>query len=56
MNYFFITGSSKGLGKALSELLLNNNNNFVYGFARNCSITHKNYTHIKLDFSDLKKI
>lgn len=51
MNYYIITGSSKGLGKALTELLLNDENNIVYGVARNCTITHKNYHHINADFS-----
>ena len=56
MNYFFITGSSKGLGKALSELLLTNEKNTVYGFARTTNINHKNYIHNQLDFSDLKQV
>ena len=56
MNYFFITGSSKGLGKSLTELLLKDENNFVYGFARSCSREHKNYVHTTIDFSDLKEV
>ena len=55
MNYFFVTGSSKGLGKALTELLLASNN-FVYGFARTSNIQHKNYVHTSLDFNDLNKV
>jgi benzil reductase ((S)-benzoin forming) len=53
MNYFFITGSSKGLGKALAELLLKDDFNKVYGIARTSSIQHSNYTHISLDLADL---
>lgn len=56
MNYFFITGSSKGLGKALTDLLLKDENNFVYGFARGCSIKHKNYFHTTIDFSNLIEV
>ena len=56
MNYFFITGSSKGLGKALTELLLKDDNNTVYGFARNSSITHNNYHHTTIDFNDLNAV
>jgi len=56
MNYYFITGSSKGLGKALTELLLRDENNYVYGFARSCSITHKNYHHTTIDFNDLEAV
>lgn len=56
MNYFFITGSSKGLGKALTELLLEDDANFVYGYARNNTINHKNYNHTTIDLSDLNKV
>jgi len=56
MNYFFITGSSKGLGKALSELLLTDTNNMVYGFARTNTIAHKNYIHTTIDFSNLNQV
>jgi len=55
MNYFFITGSSKGLGKALTELLLESGN-VVYGFARTSSIQHENYVHVTLDLNDLDKV
>jgi len=56
MNYFFITGSSQGLGKSLTELLLQDSNNFVYGFARNQSINHANYIHTSIDLSNLTKV
>lgn len=56
MNYFFITGSSKGLGKSLTELLLTDANNFIYGFARTNSINHENYMHTTLDFNDLDQV
>ncbi len=56
MNCFFITGTSAGLGKALAELLLEDKNNFVYGFARNCNIKNVNYRHTTLDLNDLNAI
>ncbi len=52
MKYIFITGSSKGLGKALADLFLQQDNIRVTGFARSCSIKHENYTHNTLDFSN----
>jgi benzil reductase ((S)-benzoin forming) len=52
MKYIFITGSSKGLGKALADLFLQQKNIRVVGFARSCSIEHKNYSHNTLDFSN----
>lgn len=56
MNYYFITGSSKGLGKALTELLLQNDNNFVFGYARSSSIIHKRYYHKHIDFANLEAV
>ena len=56
MNYFFITGSSQGLGKSLTELLLQDSNNVVYGFSRTQSINHANYIHTSIDLSDLTKV
>ena len=56
MNYFFITGSSQGLGKSLTELLLQDSNNFVYGLSRNQTIQHTNYSHNSIDLSDLDKV
>ncbi len=51
MNIFYITGTSKGLGKAICNLLLQDENNFIYGISRNNTIKHKNYKHITLDLS-----
>ena len=56
MNYYFITGSSKGLGKALAELLLQNENNFVFGYSRSSSIIHKSYYHKHVDFTNLEAV
>lgn len=56
MDYFFITGSSKGLGKALTELLLNDEKNFVYGISRTNDISHQQYQHLKIDLADLDAV
>ncbi|PKP38442.1 MAG: short-chain dehydrogenase, partial [Bacteroidetes bacterium HGW-Bacteroidetes-15] len=56
MHYFFITGSSKGLGKALAELILSNENNFVYGISRTNTISHQQFQHLKLDLADLDAV
>ena len=34
MNYYFITGTSSGLGKSLAEMLLCDESNIVFGFSR----------------------
>ncbi|MBC8409296.1 MAG: SDR family NAD(P)-dependent oxidoreductase [Rhodobacteraceae bacterium] len=51
MNLFYITGSSSGLGKALAELLLEDENNSVIGVARSQTIQHARYTHVKQDLT-----
>ncbi len=55
MNYYYITGTSRGLGKAFAEFLLKEECNFVFGIARTCTIKHKNYKHFTLDLSDTEK-
>lgn len=56
MNYIYITGTSRGIGKALAEELLQDSQNYVYGISRNASIKHNNYEHITLDLNDLEKV
>ena len=56
MNYYFITGSSKGLGKSLANLLLQDENNTVFGLARSESIQHSNYNHLSIDLSNLEEV
>ncbi|HMS33593.1 MAG TPA: SDR family NAD(P)-dependent oxidoreductase [Ignavibacteria bacterium] len=56
MNYYFITGTSRGIGRALAELLLQNKDNFVFGMSRSNEITGNNFTHIKSDLNDLESV
>ena len=56
MNYYFITGTSKGLGRAITEQLLKDENNFVFGYSRNNVITHKNYYHKLIDLNNLEAL
>lgn len=52
MTYYFITGSSRGIGRALCEFILQSDAHAqVHGFSRNSSIEHERYTHHSLDFS-----
>ena len=52
MKVFYITGTSSGLGLALAEELLKDEDNQVVGIARNCKIAHPNYVHRKVDLTD----
>ena len=56
MNYYFITGTSRGIGKAMAELLLLDPENFVIGISRKCTIEHKSYSHVTLDLSDAEAV
>ncbi|MCB9223875.1 MAG: SDR family NAD(P)-dependent oxidoreductase [Crocinitomicaceae bacterium] len=49
----YITGTSRGIGKALALLLLREGYK-VIGVARHNSIDHPNYTHLELDLNDLE--
>ncbi len=56
MNYYFITGSSKGIGKSLVEVLLENENHFVFGFSRTNTLKHPRFKFIPIDFLDSSKL
>ncbi len=53
MNYYYITGTSRGIGKALAELLLKDPSNNVIGISRTRSIEHAKYRHFHLDLTDV---
>lgn len=53
LNYYFITGTSGGIGNALATQLLENTKNRVVGISRTNTINHPNYTHHTLDLSNL---
>ena len=49
---FFITGSSRGIGKALAEAILaENDQNLVIGLARTKSLDHERFVHVEADLS-----
>ncbi len=51
----YITGSSSGLGKALAELLLDQEY-FVIGIARTVTIKHPRYQHFFVDLVNLNQV
>ncbi|HEU4717384.1 MAG TPA: SDR family NAD(P)-dependent oxidoreductase [Bacteroidia bacterium] len=56
MNHYFITGTSRGIGKAIALALLEDPGHHVTGLSRSCSISHPNYTHISIDLSDAEEV
>lgn len=49
---FFITGSSRGIGKSLAEAILaENEKNLVVGISRGNSLEHDRFIHIQADLS-----
>ncbi len=56
MNYYYITGTSRGIGKAFAEYLLKNPSNHVIGISRQCKIKHPNYRHFFLDLTDINAL
>ncbi len=56
MDAYYITGTSRGLGKALAEKLLMQAGNRVFGVSRTETITHERYQHYKLDLGNEKAV
>jgi len=56
MNYYYITGTSRGIGRAIAKAILEEEDNQVYGISRNHTLEHKNYHPITLDLQDLEKV
>ncbi|MEX2379451.1 MAG: SDR family NAD(P)-dependent oxidoreductase [Vicingaceae bacterium] len=55
MKVVYITGTSRGLGKALAEQYLKKGDTVV-GMSRSSSINHPNYQHISIDLSDIDSL
>jgi len=56
MSIYFITGTSKGIGYNIAVSLLKDSSNLVYGLSRTNTIENKNFTHIKIDLSDIEQV
>ena len=56
MQYYFITGTSRGIGQALAKQALLEESAKVIGFSRKQSIEHQRYTHHFVDLSDVSTI
>lgn len=56
MKKYFITGSSRGLGKALTEILLLEKDNEVTGISRTNSLEHARFRHFMMDLSKPEEV
>lgn len=56
MNHYFITGTSRGLGKAMAEYFLEEKENFITGISRSKSIEHTNYKHQYINLADTEEV
>lgn len=56
MHYYFLTGASQGLGRALAEAILTRTDTQVIGISRHSTIAHPRYLHHPLDLSDLEAV
>lgn len=51
MNYYFITGTSSGLGAALVKILVKDEQNRISGFSRTSHFHHNHFCHQPIDLS-----
>lgn len=56
MNAYYITGTSRGIGKALATALVESVSSIVTGIGRTSSIEHNRYLHHFLDLANLDEV
>lgn len=56
MNYYYITGTSRGIGREFAMYLLDDPSNKVIGISRQKTIEHPNYRHFFLDLTDIDAV
>ncbi len=56
MNYYFITGTSSGIGQALATELLKNENNHVFGISRRQNLMDVNFTPVVLNLANIEEV
>ena len=56
MDYYYITGTSRGLGRALVDQLLDDPDTTVIGVSRGEGPTHARYHHASLDLTDVSAV
>ena len=56
MDYYYITGTSRGLGRVLVDLLLEDPDTTVIGLARGEGPTHSGYRHVSINLTDVSAV
>jgi benzil reductase ((S)-benzoin forming) len=56
MDYYYVTGTSRGLGRALVDELLQDVNATVVGIGRSEGPTHERYRHVTLDLANVAAV
>lgn len=56
MQQFFITGTSRGIGKAIAERILQEENTRVTGISRTQTIHHDRYLHLPINLGDTQAL
>jgi benzil reductase ((S)-benzoin forming) len=56
MNYYFITGTSRGIGKAIAQQLLLDPQNYVFGLSRTNTIEHERFSFHEIDLSEEEQV
>ena len=53
---YYITGTSRGIGKSLAENALDEENSIVFGFSRSQTINHNRYFHTNIDLCNNEEL
>ena len=56
MNYFFVTGTSRGIGKSIVDNLLNDESNYIIGLSRHNTFKHERFEHIRIDLREIESV
>jgi benzil reductase ((S)-benzoin forming) len=56
VDYYYITGVSRGLGRALAYQLLERTDSVVIGLGRTSTIASPHFQHVQLDLTDLAAV
>lgn len=56
MNYYFITGTSSGIGQALATELLKDENNHVFGISRRQNLMGINFTPVVVNLANIQEV